>query len=163
MVECTHKFIALSSLQTQSLRLNYLLPAFECTLNFCIAAQVATTCAAWHCWWYTCSGALIGTVMAKRMEVTDLPQMVALFHSLVGAAAVLTCVANFMFEQPHFDTDPAANVVKTALFLGTYIGGVTFTGSLVAFGKLQGQCIEWTAASFILLFIPVFEILLHLL
>ncbi|ESN99542.1 hypothetical protein HELRODRAFT_113658 [Helobdella robusta] len=84
------------------------------------------------------SGALIGTVMAKRMEVTDLPQMVALFHSLVGAAAVITCLANYMAEQPHFDTDPAANVTKTALFLGTYIGGVTFTGSLVAFGKLQG-------------------------
>lgn len=80
--------------------------------------------------------------MAKRMEVTDLPQMVALFHSLVGAAAVLTCVADFMAEQPHFATDPAANVVKTALFLGTYIGGVTFTGSLVAFGKLQG-CFLW--------------------
>lgn len=84
-------------------------------------------------------GALIGTVMAKRMEVTDLPQMVALFHSLVGAAAVITCIANFIAEQPHFDTDPAANVTKTALFLGTYIGGVTFTGSLVAFGKLQGK------------------------
>jgi NAD(P) transhydrogenase len=84
------------------------------------------------------SGGLIGTVMAKKMEVTDLPQMVALFHSLVGAAAVITCLANFMAEQPHFDLDPAANVVKTALFLGTYIGGVTFTGSLVAFGKLQG-------------------------
>ena len=76
--------------------------------------------------------------MAKRMEVTDLPQMVALFHSLVGAAAVITCIANFMVEHPHLATDPAANVLKTALFLGTYIGGVTFTGSLVAFGKLQG-------------------------
>jgi len=84
------------------------------------------------------SGALIGGVMAKKMEVTDLPQMVALFHSLVGAAAVITCLANFMAEQPHFAVDPAANVTKTALFLGTYIGGVTFTGSLVAFGKLQG-------------------------
>lgn len=84
------------------------------------------------------SGGLIGTVMAKRMEVTDLPQMVALFHSLVGAAAVLTCFANFLLEQPHFATDPAANVIKTFIFLGTYIGGVTFTGSLVAFGKLQG-------------------------
>lgn len=90
---------------------------------------------------YGCDvGALIGSVMAKRMEVTDLPQMVALFHSLVGAAAVITCLANFMAEQPHFDTDPAVNVVKTSLFLGTYIGGVTFTGSLVAFGKLQGKC-----------------------
>ncbi|KAK7489396.1 hypothetical protein BaRGS_00019340, partial [Batillaria attramentaria] len=83
-------------------------------------------------------GGTIGTVMAKRLEVTDLPQMVALFHSLVGAAAVLTCFANYILEQPHFATDPAANVVKTFLFLGTYIGGITFTGSLVAFGKLQG-------------------------
>ena len=81
----------------------------------------------------------IGAIMAKRMEVTDLPQMVALFHSLVGIAAVVTCVANFMIEQPHFATDPAAGVIKTVTFLGTYIGGVTFTGSLVAFGKLQGS------------------------
>ncbi|XP_029650306.1 NAD(P) transhydrogenase, mitochondrial [Octopus sinensis] len=84
------------------------------------------------------SGGLIGSVLAKRLEVTDLPQMVALFHSLVGAAAVFTCFANHLVEQPHFATDPAASVIKTALFLGTYIGGVTFTGSLVAFGKLQG-------------------------
>ncbi|KAH9488250.1 hypothetical protein Btru_063908 [Bulinus truncatus] len=83
-------------------------------------------------------GGLIGTVMAKRMEVTDLPQMVALFHSLVGAAAVLTCFSNYLLEQPHFASDPAANVIKTFLFLGTFIGGVTFTGSLIAFGKLQG-------------------------
>lgn len=84
------------------------------------------------------SGGLIGSVLAKRLEVTDLPQMVALFHSLVGAAAVLTCFSNHIIEQPHFATDPAASVIKTSLFLGTYIGGVTFTGSLVAFGKLQG-------------------------
>uniref|UniRef100_A0A1I8G8P7 NAD(P) transhydrogenase, mitochondrial n=1 Tax=Macrostomum lignano TaxID=282301 RepID=A0A1I8G8P7_9PLAT len=86
------------------------------------------------------TGASIGGVMAKRMEVTDLPQMVALFHSLVGAAAVITCVATYIHEQPHFaagDT-AAANLLKTVAFLGTYIGGVTFTGSLVAFGKLQG-------------------------
>lgn len=83
-------------------------------------------------------GGAIGTVMAKRLEVTDLPQMVALFHSLVGAAAVLTCFANYILEQPHFATDPAATITKTFLFLGTYIGGITFTGSLVAFGKLQG-------------------------
>lgn len=84
------------------------------------------------------TGGLIGTIAAKKIEVTDLPQMVALFHSLVGAAAVLTCFANYLLEQPHFATDPAANVIKTFLFLGTYIGGVTFTGSLIAFGKLQG-------------------------
>ena len=84
-------------------------------------------------------GGLIGAVAAKRIEVTDLPQMVALFHSLVGAAAVLTCFSNYLFEHPHFATDPAAGVIQTSLFLGTFIGGVTFTGSLVAFGKLQGM------------------------
>ncbi|CAH1775612.1 unnamed protein product [Owenia fusiformis] len=84
------------------------------------------------------AGGLIGAVMAKRMEVTDLPQMVALFHSLVGAAAVITCVANFMVEYPHMADNPAAGMLKTVMFLGTYIGGVTFTGSLIAFGKLQG-------------------------
>ena len=85
------------------------------------------------------SGGLLGGIAAKRIEVTDLPQMVALFHSLVGMAAMLTCVANYMHEFPHFATDPAAGVTKAVAFLGTYIGGVTFTGSLVAFGKLQGE------------------------
>ncbi|MCL4137148.1 UNVERIFIED_CONTAM: hypothetical protein GTU68_047650, partial [Idotea baltica] len=83
-------------------------------------------------------GGAIGTTIAKKIEITDLPQLVAAFHSLVGAAAVLTCIATFIHDQPHFATDPAATAIKTALFLGTYIGGVTFSGSLVAYGKLQG-------------------------
>lgn len=85
------------------------------------------------------TGGAIGLTIAKRIEVTDLPQLVALFHSFVGMAAVLTCIATYMHEYPTFATDPAANVIKTALFLGTYIGGVTFSGSLVAYGKLQGN------------------------
>lgn len=84
------------------------------------------------------AGGGIGTIIAKRIQITDLPQLVAGFHSLVGLAAVLTCVATYLHDFPTFATDPAANVVKTALFLGTYIGGVTFSGSLVAYGKLQG-------------------------
>jgi len=83
-------------------------------------------------------GGAIGLGIAKRIEVTDLPQLVAAFHSFVGLAAVLTCIASYMVDYPTFATDPAANVIKSALFLGTFIGGVTFTGSLVAFGKLQG-------------------------
>ncbi len=83
-------------------------------------------------------GGLLGTVIAKRIQITDLPQLVAGFHSLVGMAAVLTCVATYMHDFPTLATDPAANVLRTALFLGTYIGGVTFSGSLVAYGKLQG-------------------------
>lgn len=63
----------------------------------------------------------------------------AAFHSLVGLAAVLTCVAEFMIEYPHLDAHPAAGVLKTVAYLGTYIGGVTFSGSLVAYGKLQGK------------------------
>jgi len=83
-------------------------------------------------------GAAIGTTIAKKIEITDLPQLVAAFHSLVGMAAVLTCVATYIDHFPTFATDPAATMVKSAIFLGTYIGGVTFTGSLVAYGKLQG-------------------------
>merc|ERR1712223_1944620 len=84
------------------------------------------------------AGGLIGTTIAKKIEITDLPQLVAAFHSLVGAAAVLTCVATYIDHFPTFATDPAATMIKTSIFLGTYIGGVTFTGSLVAYGKLQG-------------------------
>uniref|UniRef100_A0A4W6BYR0 proton-translocating NAD(P)(+) transhydrogenase n=1 Tax=Lates calcarifer TaxID=8187 RepID=A0A4W6BYR0_LATCA len=85
------------------------------------------------------STALIpGLTIAKRIEISDLPQLVAAFHSLVGLAAVLTCIAEFMIEYPHLDTHPAAGVLKTVAYLGTYIGGVTFSGSLVAYGKLQG-------------------------
>ena len=83
-------------------------------------------------------GAVIGSTIAKKIEITDLPQLVAAFHSLVGMAAVLTCVATYIDHYPTFATDPAATMIKTSIFLGTYIGGVTFSGSLVAYGKLQG-------------------------
>ncbi|KAK1345323.1 hypothetical protein QTO34_014034 [Cnephaeus nilssonii] len=59
-------------------------------------------------------------------------------HFLVGLAAVLTCVAEYIVEYPHFATDVAANLTKIVAYLGTYIGGVTFSGSLIAYGKLQG-------------------------
>ncbi|CAI2357199.1 unnamed protein product [Caenorhabditis sp. 36 PRJEB53466] len=84
-------------------------------------------------------GSLIGVGIANRIKVTDLPQLVAAFHSFVGLAATLTCLANFVKEHPHFLADPSnAAAAKIALFLGAYIGGVTFTGSLMAYGKLQG-------------------------
>merc|ERR1711899_537596 len=83
-------------------------------------------------------GAAIGSTIAKKIEITDLPQLVAAFHSLVGMAAVLTCVATYIDHFPTFATAPDATLIKSSCFLGTYIGGVTFTGSLVAYGKLQG-------------------------
>merc|ERR1719348_1133432 len=85
------------------------------------------------------AGGAIGSTIAKKIEISDLPQLVAAFHSLVGMAAVLTCFSTYIDHYPTFATDPAATMIKTALFLGTYIGGVTFTGSLIAYGKLQGS------------------------
>lgn len=83
-------------------------------------------------------GGLIGSVIAKRVAITDLPQLVAAFHSFVGLAAVLTCIATYMNEAVHIAADPSLMMNKSFMFLGTFIGGVTFTGSLVAYGKLQG-------------------------
>merc|ERR1719507_1540344 len=85
------------------------------------------------------AGGGLGTTIAKKIEITDLPQLVAAFHSLVGMAACLTCFSTFLDHFPSFATDPAATMIKSALFLGTYIGGVTFTGSLIAYGKLNGN------------------------
>ena len=85
------------------------------------------------------AGGLIGTGIARRVAITDLPQLVAAFHSFVGLAAVLTCISTYMSEYAHLASDPGGAVTKVALILGTYIGGVTFTGSLIAFGKLQGS------------------------
>jgi NAD(P) transhydrogenase len=82
---------------------------------------------------------LIGLAIAKQIKVTDLPQLVALFHSFVGVAATVTCIGNYMVEHEHFLHDPSGTAaIKCALFLGAYIGGVTATGSLMAYGKLQG-------------------------
>merc|ERR1711962_626061 len=83
-------------------------------------------------------GGTMGAIVANRVAITDLPQLVALFHSFVGLAAVLTSVASYLVDQSHFASDPSGNVHKAAIYAGTFIGGITFTGSLTAFGKLQG-------------------------
>merc|ERR550519_2631694 len=80
-------------------------------------------------------GGVAGAAIAKSIEITSLPQLVAAFHSLVGLAAMMTCIAEFMIEHPHLADNEMGNMIK----LGTYIGGVTFTGSLVAYGKLDGM------------------------
>ena len=78
------------------------------------------------------AGAVAGAAIAKRMAVTDLPQLVAAFHSLVGGAAMAASVASYM-GAGHPDL-----LHSLAAFAGTAIGGVTLTGSMVAFGKLHG-------------------------
>lgn len=77
-------------------------------------------------------GGAIGATVAKRMAITDLPQMVAGFHSLVGLAACTSAIASYM------GGGEMDGVHMSATFLATFIGAVTLTGSAVAFGKLHG-------------------------
>ena len=85
-------------------------------------------------------GGAIGTFIALRIQMTALPQLVAAFHSLVGLAAV--CVAAAAFYEPDAYRIASAGRIYTSslveMSLGTAIGAVTFTGSVIAFGKLQG-------------------------
>ena len=82
-------------------------------------------------------GALIGVFVASRVEMTQMPQLVAILHSFVGLAAVLVGVASFLDPGAHFEgTEKTIHEVE--IYLGVFIGAITFTGSIVAFGKLQG-------------------------
>lgn len=54
------------------------------------------------------TGGLLGAIVARRIAITDLPQLVAAFHSLVGMAAVLTCVSHYIAECDHFALDPVS-------------------------------------------------------
>ena len=85
-------------------------------------------------------GGLIGTFIALKIEMTALPQLVAAFHSLVGLAAVFVAGAAFYdpvsFNIGDFGSIPSGSLVEMSI--GTFIGAVTFSGSVLAFGKLQG-------------------------
>lgn len=85
-------------------------------------------------------GGAIGTVIALKIQMTALPQLVAAFHSLVGLAAVFVAAAAFYTPEAYgigkWGEIATGSLIEMAL--GTAIGAVTFTGSIIAFGKLQG-------------------------
>jgi NAD(P) transhydrogenase subunit beta len=88
------------------------------------------------------AGGTAGTVMAQRVEMTKMPELVAFMHSMIGLAAVFIAVA--AVAEPwafgiteHGGAIPAGN--RLELFLGAAIGAVTFSGSVIAFGKLSGK------------------------
>lgn len=81
-------------------------------------------------------GGSIGIRLAKKVEMTEMPELVAILHSFVGLAAVLV---GFNTYIDHGElTGALLNIHLVEVFLGVFIGAVTFTGSIVAFGKLRG-------------------------
>jgi len=83
------------------------------------------------------AGGGIGIFLAQRVEMTEMPELVAILHSFVGLAAVLVGINSYLDHAPLDDT--AMKVIHLVeVFLGIFIGAITFTGSVVAFGKLRG-------------------------
>ena len=87
-------------------------------------------------------GGAVGSLMAKRVEMTKMPELVAFMHSMIGLAAVFIAVA--AVAEPHAfgivakgEPIPAGN--RLELYLGAAIGAITFSGSVIAFGKLSGR------------------------
>jgi NAD(P) transhydrogenase subunit beta len=80
--------------------------------------------------------AIIGIIVAARVQMTAMPELVAMLHSFVGLAAVLVGFANYLDPSAHFEgVDKTIHEVE--IYLGVLIGAVTFTGSVIAFGKLH--------------------------
>ncbi len=83
-------------------------------------------------------GAVIGAVVAQRVEMTGMPQLVAALHSFVGLAAVFIGI-NSDIAPPDGLVGAEKVIHEVEIFLGVFIGAITFTGSIVAYGKLSGQ------------------------
>lgn len=79
-------------------------------------------------------GAFIGIVAAKKVQMTKMPELVALMHSFVGLAAVLIALAAVLNPTESYTT-----VQRFELFIGAFIGAITFSASVIAFGKLSGK------------------------
>ena len=87
-------------------------------------------------------GGSIGAILAKRVEMTKMPELVAAMHSLIGLAAV--CIAVAAVSEPWaFGIVPPGEPIpfgnRLELFIGTFVGAITFSGSVIAFGKLAGS------------------------
>ena len=83
-------------------------------------------------------GGTIGFILARKVEMTQMPELVASLHSLVGLAAVLVGFANFLEHDPSIiGINKTIHDIET--YLGILIGAITFSGSIIAFGKLSGK------------------------
>jgi len=116
-------------------------------LVFKLGAQLVESASPWSGLGFIIFGLLvggtIGTLMAKRVEMTKMPELVAFMHSMIGLAAVFIAIAAVLEPQSLGIVQaigypiPAGN--RLELFLGAAIGAITFSGSVIAFGKLSGK------------------------
>jgi NAD(P) transhydrogenase subunit beta len=83
-------------------------------------------------------GAMVGAFVARRVQMTQMPELVAAMHSLVGMAAVLIAIAVVNNPATFGIQDPMPVGNRLELFIGSFVGAVTFSGSVIAFGKLAG-------------------------
>ena len=85
-------------------------------------------------------GAVIGLYAARKVQMTQMPELVALMHSMVGMAAVLVGYATYVDPEASKNLDSAAHAIHAMeIYIGIFIGAVTFSGSVAAFGKLSGR------------------------
>jgi NAD(P) transhydrogenase subunit beta len=84
-------------------------------------------------------GGIIGYMLAVKVDMTQMPELVAILHSLVGMAAVLVGYANFMDPNISFPTPIEKTIHEIEIYIGILIGAITFSGSIIAFGKLSGN------------------------
>jgi NAD(P) transhydrogenase subunit beta len=83
-------------------------------------------------------GAVAGWVLAVRVEMTQMPELVAVLHSFVGLAATLVGYSSYLDPNAHL-AGAERTIHEVEIYLGIFIGAVTFTGSIIAFGKLRGS------------------------
>ena len=85
-------------------------------------------------------GGAIGLYAARSVQMTQMPELVALMHSMVGMAAVLVGYATYVDPEASKNLDGAAHAIHAMeIYIGIFIGAVTFSGSIAAFGKLSGR------------------------
>jgi H+-translocating NAD(P) transhydrogenase subunit beta len=84
-------------------------------------------------------GGSIGLFAAKKVQMTQMPELVALMHSLVGLAACLVGFASYVDTSTVFPTAAEKSIHEIEIYIGILIGAVTFSGSIIAFGKLSGK------------------------
>jgi len=82
-------------------------------------------------------GAIVGAMLAARVAMTSMPELVAILHSFVGLAAVLVGVASYLGDTALTGTELTIHEIE--IYVGVFVGAITFTGSIIAFGKLRGS------------------------